>query len=98
MTYTEVVQYSGSSILTDVEVRVFSRAEQKKRGPLRAPFLLRNGLSGSGFALAKPRELRPGLASLVQKSCLGSLCIYGTCERELIPSSEIARVSTGLAG
>ena len=29
MPYTEVVQYSGSSVLTDVEVQVLSRAERK---------------------------------------------------------------------
>jgi len=29
MTYTKSVQYSGSSVLTDVEVRVFSRAVLK---------------------------------------------------------------------
>jgi hypothetical protein len=40
MTYMKVVQYSGSTVLTDVEVQVLSRASQKVIGFMSITFFV----------------------------------------------------------
>jgi hypothetical protein len=40
MTYAQVVQYSGSSVLTDVEVQVLSRASQEVIGFMSITFFV----------------------------------------------------------